>query len=301
MNKKTLIKIIIAFFVINMFYFISCQSYGAYLTANASSVSVGVGKTKTIRVTYVNEGHAKEIGDNATPILVTSGKTHIDMKVGTISCSYKFKYKDDNNAYWDVTIKGVGEGQVFIAFKFNNYSTQKISVEIKKEGKAAKSASSSEASSKGSSSDESSDGASSLFQEGQGNVLNTDILSEDFTQAFDPQNDGGNEISQPFIDIIVFVVNYIVTILQIIGGVVFVLCLAAAGINGIFATNEGVAEDLGLAVGTTQTDYRDLQGVAQPLNKKAIQKLIRRVMIGSAIMLMSSTIVKIVYNFLTDF
>ena len=297
MNKKTFIKIIIAFFVINMFYFISCQSYGAHLTANTSSVSVGVGKTKTIRVTYVNEGHVKEIGNNATPILVTSGKTNIDVKVGTISCSYKFKYKDDNNAYWDVTIKGVGEGQVFIAFTFNNYSTQKILVEIKKEGKATKSVTSSG----GSSSEESSSGTSSLFQEGQGKVLNTNILSEDFTQEFDPQNDGGNEISQPFIDIIVLVVNYIVTILQIIGGVVFVLCIAAAGINGIFATNEGVAEDLGLAVGTTQTDYRELSGVAQPLNKKAIQKLIRRVMIGSAIMLMSSTIVKIVYNFLTDF
>lgn len=226
--------------------------------------------------------------------------------IGRFSYSCKFKYKDDNNAYWDITIKGVEEGRALIAFRFNNYSTQRIYVNVKKEEKAANSASSSEASSKeasskGSSSDESSDGASSLFQEGQGNVLNTDILSEDFTQAFDPQNDGGNEISQPFIDIIVLVVNYIVTILQIIGGVVFVLCLAAAGINGIFATNEGVAEDLGLAVGTTQTDYRDLQGVAQPLNKKAIQKLIRRVMIGSAIMLMSSTIVKIVYNFLTDF
>lgn len=225
--------------------------------------------------------------------------------IGEISISYKFKYQDDNNAYWDVTIKGGKAGYVTIGFQFKDYRTQTITVEVKNEGKAANSSSakdSSKAASGGtSSSEDSSSGTSSLFQEGQGNVLNTDILSEDFTQAFDPQNDGGNELSQPFIDIIVLVVNYIVTILQIIGGVVFVLCLAAAGINGIFATNEGVAEDLGLAVGTTQTDYRELSGVAQPLNKKAIQKLIRRVMIGSAIMLMSSTIVKIVYNFLTDF
>lgn len=82
MNKKTLIKIIIAFFVINMFYFISCQSYGAYLTANASSVSVGVGKTKTIRVTYVNEGHAKEFGSTATPMMVKYQKKYMDVNTG---------------------------------------------------------------------------------------------------------------------------------------------------------------------------------------------------------------------------
>lgn len=82
MNKKTLIKIIIAFFVINMFYFISCQSYGAYLTANADSVSVGVGKTKTIRVTYVNEGHAKDIGATAKPLMVKYPVSYINLDNG---------------------------------------------------------------------------------------------------------------------------------------------------------------------------------------------------------------------------
>lgn len=135
-----------------------------------------------------------------------------------------------------------------------------------------------------------------------GEKINTDIFAENFTDSFNPNKKGGGDIvSDPFIRVIIPVVNHVLGIIQIIGGVIFVLCLAAAGLNGILATEEGVAEDLGLSVGNTINEYgMELKGVAQPLNKKSLEKIIRRATIGSFLLMGSSTIVRIVFSIVSS-
>ena len=126
--------------------------------------------------------------------------------------------------------------------------------------------------------------------------INVDITSPDFINEFNPKQEGGDVISEPFITTITDVVNRILGLLQVFGAVILVLSIAAAGLNGIIATNEGLAEDLDIAVGTSETEYRTMTGVAQPLNKKAVQKIIRRTIIGGILLLMSSSIVRFVFN-----
>lgn len=133
-------------------------------------------------------------------------------------------------------------------------------------------------------------------------TLKTDITSDDFIDSFNPKKDGFNDFSEPFINVIVPIVNNVISIIQIIGAVVFVLSLAAAGLNGIIATSDGLAEDLNLGLGNTVNEYgATLKGVAQPLNRKAVQKIIRRVTIGSIFLMLSTTIVRIVFNVFAQF
>lgn len=134
-----------------------------------------------------------------------------------------------------------------------------------------------------------------------GSTVNVDILSDDFVDAFDPKKDGGDVIAEPFINVVVPIVNNILNIVQIIGAVIFVLSLAAAGLNGIIASDSGVAEDLNLSVGTTVNEYgAKLDNVAQVLNKKTLEKIIRRITIGSVFLMLSTTIVKIVFNVISN-
>ena len=86
------------------------------------------------------------------------------------------------------------------------------------------------------------------------------------------------------------------TILQILGGIIFVISLAMAGLNGIFGVGEGVAEDLGLNMGKTRTDAGMEIDAVNKLNKGSISKIIRRSTIGSIILFSSTTIVKITFQ-----
>ena len=202
---------------------------------------------------------------------------------GAYSYKVEKKYSDENNAIWEYTFEGTKEGKASIYFSFKGQKTSSVLINVTKNGKSVKTTTSPNL-------------TAEEADEEEGIQINTDILSDDFLQDFNPENPGGDVISQPFIDVIILVVNNVLVILQIIGAVVFVLSLAAAGVNGILATNEGVAEDLGLAIGEKETEYRVRTGVAQPLDKGALQKIIRRSIIGSIFMFTSSTIVRIVFN-----
>ena len=125
-------------------------------------------------------------------------------------------------------------------------------------------------------------------------TIETDILNPNFTNEFDPSKDADEGLTGPFTKIIVSVASRILTILQIIGGIIFVISLAMAGLNGIFSAHSGIAADLNLNVGKTTNDYnKEIMG---SLNKEALSKIIRRSAIGSIFLFSSTTIVKIVFN-----
>lgn len=128
--------------------------------------------------------------------------------------------------------------------------------------------------------------------------INTKILDPNFTNEFDPNGNGGKfeTYTEPFTNIIVKVVSRIMTILQVFGGIIFVISLAMAGLNGIFGVGEGLAEDLGLNMGKTRTDAGMEIDAVNKLNKGSISKIIRRSIIGSVILFSSTTIVKITFQ-----
>lgn len=209
-------------------------------------------------------------------------KKHI---IGSYTCTIKEQYKDSNNIVWDVTIKASKEGKASFHFEVTDSGTitksssKLIGVSDTKKDKKD----------------------TDKKDTNQAVVLNTDILADDFINQFNPKEDGGSIISEPFINVIVPIVQLVLTILQIIGAVIFVLSIAAAGLNGIIATADGLAEDLDLSIGSTINEYgAKLEGVAQPLNKKAIQKIIRRSVIGSIFLMLGTTIVKIVFNIISE-
>ena len=77
-----------------------------------------------------------------------------------------------------------------------------------------------------------------------------------------------------------------------LGAIVLVLSLALAGFNGILGSNESFADDLGLSLG-------DKADGVQQLTKENLSIIIRRVIIGSFILFMSASIVKIVFKLIT--
>ena len=130
-------------------------------------------------------------------------------------------------------------------------------------------------------------------------AIDTDIMSNTFTDQFNPNNSTGDPISRKFTALIVIIVARILTILQVLGGILLVMSIAVAGINGIFGSGGDVAEDLGLSVGTSRNQFGlKLPGV-KTLNKGALSMIIRRVSIGSIILFGSATIVKIVFEMIS--
>ena len=137
----------------------------------------------------------------------------------------------------------------------------------------------------------------SIYNESR--AIDTDIMSNTFTDQFNPENNGDNAISRKFTTLIVLIVNKILGILQVIGAILLVVSLGITGINGIFGAGDGFAEDLGLSIGTSSNEYRDnIKGV-QTINKGTISKIIRKISIGSFILFGSSTIVQIVFKMIS--
>ena len=130
-------------------------------------------------------------------------------------------------------------------------------------------------------------------------AIDTDIMSNTFTDQFNPKNSGDDAITRKFTTLIVLIVNRILGILQIIGAVLLVVSLAATGFNGILGAGGDVAEDLGLSIGKSRNQLGiSLPGV-KTLNKSELTKIIRRISIGSIILFGSATIVKIVFKLIS--
>ena len=130
--------------------------------------------------------------------------------------------------------------------------------------------------------------------EPEGENLELNILDEKFTEQFNPNNTGGEWLSDPFIKIIIPVVNKILSLLQVLGAILMVIMLALAGFNSILGTGDGLADDLGLAQAKSTNEYGYESVKAQMINKTLLSKIIRRGVLGAFFLFMGSTLVKIV-------
>lgn len=127
-------------------------------------------------------------------------------------------------------------------------------------------------------------------------LVELDITNDAFVDQFNPTNGGGEGLSQPVTDVMIPVINKILSIIQIIGVIILVLALAIAGFNGVLSSEDSLAEDLGISLGKNLNAYGiGLDGVKQ-LNKSALSKIIRRASIGSILLFFSATFVKIVFG-----
>ena len=75
-NKRFFLRLFIIVFAINMLYFISYSSLAASLKANSSSLNFDEGKTKTIRVTYLDPGHIT--GELPAPTVINEQKSYYE-------------------------------------------------------------------------------------------------------------------------------------------------------------------------------------------------------------------------------
>ena len=124
--------------------------------------------------------------------------------------------------------------------------------------------------------------------------VNVDFLSDDYAKQFDSNNDDGSAMSKPITDLIVTIVNHILVILQILGAVILVLSIAIFGINSVLSADKGVAKTLGLYLTLDKNDYG--KDISSTISKSDLLDSMRSAIIGSFILFMSSTIVKIVFG-----
>ena len=202
-----------------------------------------------------------------------------------------------------VSLKGTKKGFRTIYFQIGNQRSEDISIQVNDSNNSSSSSSSGQSTgSSGSKSSSSSKSSSGSGTKKSNTVLvDTDILREDFANEFDPNSKtGGYNISNPVIKVIIPVVAKILNILQVIGAIVLVISLAIAGFNGVLGAGDGFSEDLGLNVGKSVNDYGiEVSGV-QNLTKGSLSKIIRRALIGSLILELSLTIVRIVFAICTN-
>lgn len=205
-----------------------------------------------------------------------------------------------------VTIKGIKKGNRLIFFKVGNQLSGNVSIQVN-DSSSSSSSSSSGQSSGSSGSKSSSSSSSGKSNSGSSNkksstvLVDTNILRDDFANEFDPNSKvGGFDVSEPFIKVIIPVVNRVLSILQIIGAIVLVLSIALAGFNGVIGAGDGFAEDLGLNISSSYNEYGNKVEGVQNLTQGSLSKIIRRALIGSLILESSLMIVRIVFAICTN-
>lgn len=125
--------------------------------------------------------------------------------------------------------------------------------------------------------------------------LDTSILSSRFTSELKPDGTDGNaeSFSTPFVELIQTVVNSVLGVVQIIGGVLMIVSIALYGIGMLISGNEHLAHTLGLeslASGPRGGGRRGPEVRFELLNFGRI------LIIGSVLLFSSATIVKFVFK-----
>lgn len=121
-----------------------------------------------------------------------------------------------------------------------------------------------------------------------------DITSNEFVKNW-KKGDGTfvNEASKPITDLIVFIVNKVLGIIQIFTGMLMVLCITYTGFNMVLSNNPEVAHDIGLDIGASSGK--------NPTIRKRILDNLRRILIGTIFAFSSTTLVKIAFNLFMSF
>lgn len=125
------------------------------------------------------------------------------------------------------------------------------------------------------------------------NTIDTDIRSNTFLDEFSPIKEDSdseevNAVAVPLIDAVIAIVNPILAIVQVIGGFASVISIAFFGFKNILSAGGGLSRDLGIG-GEGE----------QPKERMKLFASGRAVIIGSLLLLTSSTIVRIVFKIMT--
>ena len=117
-------------------------------------------------------------------------------------------------------------------------------------------------------------------------MLDTSITGSGFTSAMDPSRGGGasGTIEKPLIDTIIAVINPLLRVAQIIGGLLMIVSIAMYGINMLLAT---------------ETFFGDIIKVRpNAQNMVELKKIGKFLLIGSILLFSSTSIVRIVFRIL---
>ena len=124
------------------------------------------------------------------------------------------------------------------------------------------------------------------------------ITSQSFMNNWNPVNSNQGafveEGTKPITNLIVFIVNKVLGLIQIFSGILMVLCITYTGFNMILSIKSDVASDIGL-------NFVSMGGEKSPTLKKRVLDNIRRLLIGSILTFSSTTLVKIAFSLFTSF
>lgn len=123
-------------------------------------------------------------------------------------------------------------------------------------------------------------------------TIDTSIKSDsNFANEFNPQNidDDSSNLSQPFTNAIVKIVNAILAVIQTIGGLLMIVSVAIFGFYMVVMSHGPLAQDLG--IGGKQGNSPDA--------KVGLLNFGRSLLIGSVLLFSSATLVRFVFNIFT--
>lgn len=126
-------------------------------------------------------------------------------------------------------------------------------------------------------------------------VIDTKITSDSFIRDLSPDglNGTAEQISTPFVNFIHQIVNPILGVVQIIGGILTVVSIAIFGFNMLLGGNSELANDLALGHGMLGGKDGPKEG---PGAKKEMLDFGRSLLIGAVLLFCSATIVKFVFS-----
>ena len=119
----------------------------------------------------------------------------------------------------------------------------------------------------------------------------TDITGDNFIEDLKPDNLSGaaENLSSPFVKLIHDVVNPILGVVQVIGGILTVISVAMFGLGMLLSGNDHLAGDLGLRM------MGGPGGKGGPEAKLELLNFGRTLLIGAVLLFCSATIVKFVF------
>ena len=120
-------------------------------------------------------------------------------------------------------------------------------------------------------------------------TIDTDITSDKFLDEYNPNNRSKEtgavgKLSSPIIKFIVTIVNKLVGVIQLIGGLLSIVSVAIFGFALVVSGNGDLAADLNLNI------------AGKPRGKKELLDFGRSMLIGSVLLFSSATLVRFVFN-----
>ncbi len=128
---------------------------------------------------------------------------------------------------------------------------------------------------------------STYASSGEKESIDLTINSDEFFETYNPQKELSNEanqITEPFINIILEIVNKALAFLQVFGGLLTIISVAIYGFRLFLNANPKLADDLGFNTNLRGDQIKNLQDFGRSL------------LIGSILLFASTTLVRFVFS-----